>query len=166
MTSVQIKGAKEIDRNTISGYYHRHHLLILIPFLSLLSLPPGSLLRKRKKGEQRWRGRGLDSDVIQSVNGCKSRLSWAEFSRKLKDGWSAPPAPDNTTNICIWYIIQSPFLPPTTAACASHKPPRRSHEIRIFLSLSLFLHFLPHLRNFFIPTNCKRATNSFYPSHF
>lgn len=34
-------------------------------------------------------------------------------------------------DICIWYIIQSTFLPPTMAACAAHKPPCRSHEIRL-----------------------------------
>lgn len=124
--------------------YHRHHLLVLIPFLSP---SPSTLLWREREGEKKESSDGAVVVGQRRYSKCERMQISSLMSGIFKEAerWMEHAAGTGQyDDICIWYIIQSPFLPPTTAACAAHKPPCRSHEIRLpgkspfFLSLSLF----------------------------
>lgn len=124
--------------------YHRHHLLVLIPFLSPF---PSTLLWREREGEKKESSDGAVVVGQRRYSKCERMQISSLMSGIFKEAerWMEHAAGTGQyDDICIWYIIQSPFLPPTTAACAAHKPPCRSHEIRLpgkspfFLSLSFY----------------------------
>lgn len=124
--------------------YHRHHLLVLIPFLSP---SPSTLLWREREGKKKESSDGAVVVGQRRYSKCERMQISSLMSGIFKEAerWMEHAAGTGQyDDICIWYIIQSPFLPPTTAACAAHKPPCRSHEIRLpgkspfFLSLSFY----------------------------
>lgn len=165
-----IKGRK--NRQEYYLGYHRHHLLVLIPFLSP---SPSTLLWREREGGKKESSDGAVVVGQRRYSKCERMQISSLMSGIFKEAerWMEHAAGTGQyDDICIWYIIQSPFLPPTTAACAAHKPPCRSHEIRLpgkspfFLSLSFYTSSHTFDSDEILLFLRIRATNSFYPLHF